>query len=332
MDLGVSVIVCAHNPRPDYLARVLAALVAQTLPRGSWELLVIDNASAEPLAGRCDLAWHPNGRQIREDELGLTPARLRGIAEARAGLIVFVDDDNVLAADYLEQAVAIAGAWPLLGAWGGSVAGAFEEAQPAPWVQPLLPFLGLREVPATLWSNNPEDWTAQPCGAGLCLRAEVARTYAAQVAAEPWRRRLGRIGTNLTSGEDNDLVHTSRALGLGFGNFPQLKLTHLIPARRLAPDYVARLMHGVVLSGTLLRYYQTGVLPPRPRALRTLARYLLTWAVHGRQRARVYRSCTAAVGVAVRLARSTPLTERPTRSNGLPAQTYPRVGQQGDAR
>jgi hypothetical protein len=272
-----------------------------------------------------DLAWHPNGRHIREGELGLTPARLKGIAEARTPLIVFVDDDNVLAKDYLEQAIAVGSNWPWLGAWGGSVAGGFEEAQPKPWMQPLLPFLGLREVSAPLWSNNPEDWATQPCGAGLCVRTEVARTYAAQVASEPWRRRLGRVGAALTSGEDNDMVHTSRGAGLGFGNFPQLQLTHLIPARRLAPDYLARLMHGVVLSGTLLRYYQSGVLPAKPRLPRTIVRYLMTWLLEGRHPAAVYWSCTAAVGVAVEMARAAPVPERTPGPDRLAAPALPRV-------
>jgi glycosyltransferase involved in cell wall biosynthesis len=98
---AVSVIVCTHNPRQEYLTRVLAALRVQTLPTAGWELLVIDNASKEPVAGRFDLSWHPHGRHVREDELGLTPARLRWIAEARAELLVFVDDDNVLDPDYL---------------------------------------------------------------------------------------------------------------------------------------------------------------------------------------------------------------------------------------
>ena len=68
----------------------------QTLPKDHWELLVIDNAFDRVLASEWDLSWHPQARHIREDELGLTPARLRGIAEARGDVFVFVDDDNLL--------------------------------------------------------------------------------------------------------------------------------------------------------------------------------------------------------------------------------------------
>ena len=103
---AISVIICSHNPRPEYLRRTLEALKAQTLPTKDWELLLVDNASKEPLAGRFDLSWHPNARHVRENELGLTTARLRGIREAHSDLLVFVDDDNVLRTiQYLDRSV-----------------------------------------------------------------------------------------------------------------------------------------------------------------------------------------------------------------------------------
>ena len=100
----MSVVVCTHNPHEERLGRVMESLREQTLGRGEWELLLIDNASKERLSGRVDLSWHPAGRHIVEEELGLTPARLRGIAESRGELLVWVDDDNVLNRIYLEEA------------------------------------------------------------------------------------------------------------------------------------------------------------------------------------------------------------------------------------
>src|SRR5437870_757728 len=100
--MRVSVIVCTHNPRDDYFARCVAGLESQTLPRERWELIVVDNASAAGRGPREDLSWHPFVRLLPEATLGLTPARLRGIRDATGELLVFVDDDNVLDADFLE--------------------------------------------------------------------------------------------------------------------------------------------------------------------------------------------------------------------------------------
>src|SRR5712691_4118791 len=97
---ALSVIICTHNPRPEYFAKCLKALQAQTVPVDKWELLLVDNASDSAKAPRPDLAWHPRARLACEPQLGLTPARLRGIREANGGLLVFVDDDNVLDADF----------------------------------------------------------------------------------------------------------------------------------------------------------------------------------------------------------------------------------------
>jgi glycosyltransferase involved in cell wall biosynthesis len=104
----ISVIICTHNPRPDYLRRVLEALRNQTLSLEKWELLLVDNASQEPVTSESwDLSWHRHARYIREENVGIASARLRGMQEANADLMVFVDDDNVLSPDYLSMAVQI---------------------------------------------------------------------------------------------------------------------------------------------------------------------------------------------------------------------------------
>ena len=129
--LDASVIICTHNPRSDYFARVLDGLRNQTLPLHKWELLIVDNASRLPLASSWDISWHPNARHILESELGLSHARRRGIQEASADLIIFVDDDNVLDETYLAEAIKIKQEWPSLGVWGsGSIRGDFEVELP----------------------------------------------------------------------------------------------------------------------------------------------------------------------------------------------------------
>ena len=45
----VSVVIPTHNPRMDYLRRVLEALRQQTLPCEQWELLFVDNNSQPEL-------------------------------------------------------------------------------------------------------------------------------------------------------------------------------------------------------------------------------------------------------------------------------------------
>jgi hypothetical protein len=152
--LRLSVVICAHNPKPDLFARTLRALDVQDLPRQDWELLVVDSASASPLGDTLDLSWHGDARIVREDQPGLTRARLRGIREARGELLVFVDDDNILDPDYLRQAQQIAVHRPWLGAWSGSCRPEFQHP-PAEWTTRYWGNLVIREVQSDRWSNLP---------------------------------------------------------------------------------------------------------------------------------------------------------------------------------
>jgi glycosyltransferase involved in cell wall biosynthesis len=258
----VSVVIPTHNPRADYLARVLDALRLQTLPREQWEIIVIDNASTEIVGGRLDLSWHANARIVREEKLGLTFARLRGFAEAQGELIVMVDDDNVLAPDYLENAVKIAEEHKDLGAFGGKCLPEFE-TEPEPWMEEFLPLLALRDhgekeiiagdTRSADGSRRAYPDQAAPIGAGMVLRSSAARAYAKRLDQETKRPKdqkplTDRKGDSLASAGDNDLVFAILRDGWKVGYFPQLKITHLIPSSRLTVDYLARANRGVQRS------------------------------------------------------------------------------------
>jgi glycosyltransferase involved in cell wall biosynthesis len=253
----ISVVICTHNPREAFLRRVLKALEAQTLPKDRWELILVDNASEARLSEKWPLDWHPHARHVRESTLGLTSARLCGIRESQGEFLVFVDDDNVPAPDYLEAAAKVAHEWPRLGAWGPTIRGEFEEPPPS-WAIPHLGTLAVKECAREVWSNDPAHWMAQPCGAGLCLRAGVARSYAESVQANPWKRLLDRQGTNLASCGDSDMVLTACDEGLGFGIFPSMQLLHLIPKERLTEDYLVRLTRAMHVSGLILDSFRSG--------------------------------------------------------------------------
>lgn len=243
MTFKLSVILPAHNPRGDYLLEVLNALRRQTLPPSQWELVVVDNGSAPPLQGHVDLEWHPGATVLREERLGLTHARLAGFARASGELILLVDDDNALSADYLEQALQISTDFPFVAVWGGAIRPRFEDAGT---VLPanLHSLLTLREVPADLWSNDPDHHASTPWGAGLCLRREVAERYAAEIAANPGRYDLDLHGTVLLYGGDTDIAYTACRMGRAKGVFRNLTLTHLISRSRCTEEHLCRVAYG----------------------------------------------------------------------------------------
>ena len=262
MTPDISVIICTHNPQDDYFERVLGALCAQTLAMDKWELLVVDNRSATLVGGRFDFSWHPQARLVREDILGLTPARLKGIREARGELLVFVDDDNLLDADYLEQALRVANEKPFLGSWSGHCRGEFDEPPPE-WARRYWGSLAIREVHADIWSNLPRLPETMPCGAGLCVRRAAAQHYLKLHDNGQRAIQMDRAGASLLSGGDNDLAACACDVDLGVGVVSTLKLTHLIPPERFTVDYHLRLADGITNSSVILDAERGIVTPPR---------------------------------------------------------------------
>jgi len=252
----LSVIICSHNPRCDYLQRCIGALREQTLPYNRWELVVVDNRSDEPLAERVDLSWHPHASMAREETLGLTPARLRGIRETTGDLLVFVDDDNVLDVDFLEITLRIMEERPFLGSWSGQCRPAFE-APPPEWTRRYWGNLVILEFEHDIWSNLPRLPQSMPGGAGLCVRRNVAVHYLDLHESGKRSFQFDRNGKSLLSGGDNDLAACACDIGLGVGLIASLKLTHLISPERLTEDYLVRLSEGIYFSAVILDHFRS---------------------------------------------------------------------------
>jgi len=256
MDPKLSVITCAHNPRPDYLGKVIEALERQTLAKDRWQYLIIDNASDQPLANAIDLSWHPHAGHLREEKLGLTHARLRGIRESTGEILVFVDDDNVLDADYLAEVIRLAGEWPMIGAFSGQVRPQFEETPPE-WTRRYWRRLAINEFKHDSWSNISCLEQTAPNGTGLCVRRRVATEYVGYHANGKRKVVLDRMGPSLLSAGDLDLAATACDLGLGNGLFASLRLTHLIPKERLSEPYLLNLLEAQVVSARLLESFRS---------------------------------------------------------------------------
>jgi len=233
---------------------------------------LIDNASRESLSSSFDLGWHVRGRHVLEAELGLTRARLRGISEACADLLIFVDDDNILDCDYLEQALRVFQEWPQLGTWGGQCIPEFE-TPPAEWTRRWWNWIAIREFSSDQWSNLVTDSGAMPCGAGMCVRRRVAVAYQQKLARDQARTMLDRTGERLLAGGDTDICYSSCELGLGNGIFAAMKLTHLIPPIRLERSYLLKLVESMAYSDALLRYFQGGTISKPSKSQRLLKWY-----------------------------------------------------------
>jgi glycosyltransferase involved in cell wall biosynthesis len=246
----VSVIVSTHNPNIATLDRILNAIVAQTLNQTRWELVIVDNASAN--STEIDgMPWRlGNRRLIREERLGLTYGRLAGIRQSRAEILLFVDDDNVLAPDYLEIAVKTFSDIDDLGVAGGVVEPEWCDGEPETWVSEFFYALALRNYGSSVLiankTSHPNSYPPfSPIGAGMIARRSALADWIAGVERGSL---VDRRGTDLTSCGDCDMALTALDSGWSVGYFPNLKLTHLLPGHRLRFDYLGRLCRGTATS------------------------------------------------------------------------------------
>ncbi|RYZ24761.1 MAG: glycosyltransferase family 2 protein [Chitinophagaceae bacterium] len=244
----LSVVICSYNPKPSIIARVLDSLQQQTLDRTCWELILVDNNSTEPLSKSINLSWHPHGKIIREPRAGLFHARVCGVENAQAPLIVFADDDNVLGKDYLLKSYTFHQSHPEVGCFGGKSLPVFETPPPG-WFAESGINLGCQNYGDHLHISNyaavnfhvAEYPQKAPIGTGMVILKKAFLLYLEEVLQNPDRAKLGRRGKSLSSGEDNDIILTIVKKGFEIAYLPDLVVQHLIPANRYSKDYLKRM-------------------------------------------------------------------------------------------
>ena len=119
---GVSVVICCFNS-VDRLPATLSALArcSATFPV---EIIVVDNNSNDGTGSSVEALWKEIGnpafncRIVAEPHPGSAFAKRAGVHAAKYDVIVFCDDDNQFAHDYLERAMEIMRD-PTVGAAGG---------------------------------------------------------------------------------------------------------------------------------------------------------------------------------------------------------------------
>jgi len=258
---SLSVCICTHNPDRGALERAIASVARQTV--GALEVIVIDNLS-EPALSEAVLAPLLNraipARLVREPKLGLSHARVRAIQEARGEWILFVDDDNELFPDYIENGIGFIDQHPSVGCFGGKLY-LPESVQHHGWVKPYLPWLGVKDAgDETVINDSVDGWGIwEPPGAGSWVHREVLNEYMRRAETDRRGLNLGRRGhSGLASCDDSLLMRGAYKVGRANAYVPSLKLNHHLAERRFKLGYLLRLMKAYGESHMLLDVVLTG--------------------------------------------------------------------------
>lgn len=271
-----SVVVCTRNPREAAFRRVLEAIQTQTLPATERELVVVDSCSTPALRDR-DLPWPEGVRLVRLEQPGIARARAAGVQATVGDWNVFVDDDNVLDADYLEQAAAIIQTRPDVALFCGRISGEFDGLPPE-WLRYFHRQLAIIELSEDSWASHWEPEKIPCWTAGMCVKRDVALAHFNETHADPFILALNRA-------EDVYLVMQTVGKGKTAGLFRALHLTHLVPQDRMTPAYLARIARETGFNMMVIRWRNQGLswrdflLPLKTALLVTLGH---GWSPRGR--------------------------------------------------
>ena len=105
MQPSLSVLIPTYN-RAATLRKVLDGLAEQTMPRGEFETVLVDDGSTDGTADTVRQFIAGSGmplRYIRQTNRGPAAARNAGLAASSGLLVVFLGDDTIPARDFLQQ-------------------------------------------------------------------------------------------------------------------------------------------------------------------------------------------------------------------------------------
>ncbi|MBB6671469.1 glycosyltransferase [Cohnella nanjingensis] len=228
--MKASVAICTHNRAAD-LQEALLSLLRQR--HESFEVIVVDNGSTDQTAQTVlefERVVSFPVRYIFEERLGLSVARNRAIRESRGEYVLFLDDDAVASEDWIGGIVSLFERDSRIGCVGGKIEPAWEGEAPT-WLSPenrtLYTILDYADEVVEM--KRP----AIPFGANVAFRRSAFDMGAL------FREDLGRVGSNLLSSEEAELIERIRARHSVYYT-PHASVLHKIPRSRISRKWLLR--------------------------------------------------------------------------------------------
>ncbi len=229
----ISVVICTYN-RAELARQAIVSVLAQDFPPNSYELLIVDNNSADHTRAMVQefCEQYPNVRYFLERNVGLSYARNRGWQAARGEYVAYIDDDCKV---------------PL--AWLRAASRVIEQGHPDAFGGPYLAFYN---SPKPAWFKDEYGSHVQG-QAGRLLQAgeyldggNLFLRVAALKSLGGFDTGLGMQGSKIGYGEETGLLNSWREHAAKIVYAPEVFVYHLVrPEKmRLWPNLVMNFSGG----------------------------------------------------------------------------------------
>lgn len=244
--IRLSLIIPTYN-RAEQLLGALESVVRQTARPEQWECVVVNNNSPDDTLVRFEAfaAQYPalNLRIVTETQSGVSYARNRGIAESKADLMAFIDDDERINEDFIAAYIDFFDAHPQVVVAGGKIIAEYVSGRPA-WMSKYV------EMPIA----NPIDLGDEVCTFPLGRvpgSGNMGLRRAGGMRCGGFNPTLGRVNGMLIGGEENDFFERLMRAGEKCWYVPKAVMWHIIPASKVTESYFRRLCYNVGVSQRL---------------------------------------------------------------------------------
>ncbi|MCZ8519313.1 MULTISPECIES: glycosyltransferase [Paenibacillus] len=197
--MKATIAICTYN-RANDLELAIRSGLDQDFDPAAFEIIVVDNRSTDhtaELVGKFSESHPSQVRYIYEENLGLSYARNRAMSEARGEYILFLDDDAIASKQWIKGLLDVFESDPLVGVVGGRIDPIWEGGEPD-WLPDEYKTL----YTILDYSDRLTEMKAPaiPFGANVAFRLSMFKEF------KPFRVDLGRVGTNLLSNEESELI------------------------------------------------------------------------------------------------------------------------------
>lgn len=236
----LSLIIATYNGAKK-LPTTLESLKHQRLERSLWEVVVVNNNSADNTAEvvvqfaseNPDIAL----RLVDEHKQGLSHARNRGIDEAKGDYLVIIDDDEIASPELLLQYHDFFDTHPHVVAAGGRITPHYPTGKPK-WLCSLTerPIAGTLNLGKAICRFPDGKYFG---GGNMALRRSAIDHYG---MFDP---NLGRRGNLLLGGEEKELYMRFHSAGESIYYLPKAEILHVIGPEKLTKEYFSALCYRI---------------------------------------------------------------------------------------